>query len=433
MESSTLVALLSSISQLLLLLVLSPNPSTDSSSSSSPNHAFPAVHHFLSSQEIAATLSLLSLSRKRKRARLDSSSEPTPPAQLGLPRTPDSFKTSFRMASSTFEWLCSLLEPLLECRDPIGSPLNLSADLRLGIGLFRLATGANYPEISRQFRVSESVARFCSKQLCRVLCTNYRFWIEFPNRTELESVSLGFETHTGLPNCCGVIDCTRFKFVRNNGVDQEEVAAQIMVDANSRILSIVAGFRGNKGDARVLKSSTLYADIEGGKVLNSAPVSVNGVPVNQYLVGDEGYPLLPWLMVPFVDAMPGSNEEQFNAAHARMRLSGLRAIDSLKNWGVLSRPIREEMKMAVAYIGACSILHNGLLMREDYSAMSAGLDDYSVYDQSSQYHRDNSSLEESSIERKASVIRNALATKAKEFQESIFSTNSSSLASLQST
>lgn len=320
------------------------------------------------------------------------------------------------MTSSTFEWLCALLEPLLECRDPVGSPLNLSAELRLGIGLYRLATGANYPEISKQFGVSESVARFCSKQLCRVLCTNYRFWIEFPNPDEFESVSAAFETHTGLPNCCGVIDCTRFKIVTNNGL-HETIAAQIMVDSSSRILSIVAGFRGNKGDYRVLKSSTLYADIEQGKLLNLAPVNVNGVPVNQYLIGDEGYPLLPWLMVPFVDAMPASNEEQFNAAHTRMRLSGIRAIVSLRNWGVLSKPIREEMKMAVAYIGACSILHNGLMMREDYSAMSGGLDDY---DQSSQYYRDNTSLEENSIEKKASVIRSALATKAKQFQDSNF-------------
>ena len=225
----------------------------------------------------------------------------------------------------------------------------------------------------------------------------------------------------------------RFRVVGDNGVDDESVAAQIMVDASCRILSIVAGFRGSKSDEAVLKCSTLYADIERGELLDSEAVSVDGVPVNQYLVGGEGYPLLPWLMVPYVDAMPGSDEEQFNAAHNRMRLSGLRVVDSLKNWGVLRGPIREEIKMAVAYIGACSILHNGLLMREDYSAMSDGLDDYSLYDQGSRYYRDNASLEESSIERKASVIRNALATKAKEFQESIFSTNSSSLASLQST
>ncbi|XP_068321910.1 protein ALP1-like [Pyrus communis] len=420
MESATLVALLSSISQLIVLLLLSPN----SADSNSAANAFPIVNNFLSSHETAAALSLLTLSRKRKRTHFsERESEPDDhdsdhelgggdSVRLGLSRSPDSFRNCFRMTSSTFEWLCGLLEPLLECRDPVGSPLNLSADLRLGMGLFRLSTGSSYPEISKQFGVSEMVARFCAKQLCRVLCTNYRFWIEFPNPNELDSVSAAFETQTGLPNCCGVIDCTRFKIVRNGGVQEESIAAQIMVDSSSRILSIVAGFRGNKGDSRVLRSSTLYKDIEAGKLLNSPPASVNGVAVNQYLIGDGGYPLLPWLMVPFVDAVKGSPEEHFNAAHNAMRLSALRTIVSLKNWGVLSRPIQEEMKMAVAYIGACSILHNGLLRREDFSALCDGLDDHSLYDQSSQYYRDTS-LEENSIERKASVIRSALATKAK--------------------
>ncbi|BFG41849.1 hypothetical protein CerSpe_281240 [Prunus speciosa] len=423
MESSTLLALLSSISQLILLLLLSPN-STNSSSSCA--NVFPIAHSFLSSHEMAATLSLLTLSRKRKRTHLsERDSEPTDhdndqelgggdSVQLGLTRNPDSFRNCFRMTSSTFEWLCGLLEPLLECRDPVGLPLNLSAERRLGIGLFRLSTGSSYPEISKQFGVSEPVARFCAKQLCRVLCTNYRFWIEFPNPNELASVSAAFESQTGLPNCCGVIDCTRFKTVKNGGFHEESIAAQIMVDSSSRILSIVAGFRGNKGDSRVLKSSTLYKDIEAGRLLNSPPVNVDGVAVYQYLIGDEGYPLLPWLMVPFVDAANCSNEEHFNAAHNLMRLSALRTIVSLKSWGILSRPIQEEFKMAVAYIGACSILHNGLLRREDFSAM-CDVDDYSLYDQSSQYYRDTS-LEENSIERKASVIRTALAAKAKEFQ-----------------
>ncbi|MDV3195263.1 MAG: hypothetical protein Q8881_03365, partial [Sweet potato little leaf phytoplasma] len=127
---------------------------------------------------------------------------------------PDSFKTFFKMSSSSFEWLSGLLEPLLDCRDPIGSPLNLSAELRLGIGLLRLATGSDYSEIATRFGVTESATRFCARQLCRVLCTNFRFWVAFPNSSELGSVSEGFESLTGLPNCCGVMNCTRFKFVR---------------------------------------------------------------------------------------------------------------------------------------------------------------------------------------------------------------------------
>ncbi|XP_042496970.1 protein ALP1-like isoform X2 [Macadamia integrifolia] len=320
------------------------------------------------------------------------------------------------MTSSTFKWLSGLLEPLLECRDPVGSPLNLSPEIRLGVGLFRLATGSGYADISSRFGVSEATSRFCTKQLCRVLCTNFRFWVAFPSPSELQSVSAAFEAIGGIPNCCGVIDCTRFRVAREGNYQEDSVAAQIVVDSASRILSVVVGFHGDKGDSRVLKSSTFYRDVEEGKLLNSSPVFLKGVAVPQYLIGDGGYPLLPWLMVPIVDPVRTSSEEDFNVVHHLMRLPALRTIASLRNWGVLSRPIDEEFRTAVAYIGACSILHNVLLMREDYSALCDATDDFSSYDQCSQYYRDTTSLEENSIEQKASVIQNALSARAKEFR-----------------
>ncbi|XWS54785.1 hypothetical protein CRYUN_Cryun10bG0118900 [Craigia yunnanensis] len=428
MDPRKLSALLSSfVSQLLLLLLLFID-SNNSKDFVSDGNLFSVLNYLLSSQEIAATLSFVSVSRKRKRTHcLESDPEPIgedgdpelghrfgdDQVRLGLTRNPDSFNARFRMKSSTFEWLAGLLEPLLECRDPVGSPLNLSAELRLGIGLFRLATGSSYPEIAQRFGVSESVTRFCTKHLCRVLCTNFRFWVAFPSPEELKSVSLSFEQFTGLPNCCGVIDCTRFNIVNQNNGSIDSIAAQIVVDSSSRILSIVAGFKGDRDDSGVLKSSTLYKDIEEGRLLNSSPVLVNGVAISQYLVGDGGYTLLPWLMVPFVNVGPGSSERKFNVAHSAMRASALKTIASLKNWGILNKPMQEEVKAAVAVIGACSILHNVLLMREDDSALCERLGDYLVRDQSSQYYEE-ASLEENSIGKEASVIRDALATEARE-------------------
>ncbi|CAI0447221.1 unnamed protein product [Linum tenue] len=379
MESTKkLAALLCSLaSQLLALLLLlfpssSPHESANPSAASAAASSFlPLIHHFLSSQEIAAFLT--ASSRKRKRTQLpDIDSHPARDrrvseldrvAAVGT-RGVDSFRSAFKMSSSTFEWLCGLLEPLLECRDPIDSPLNLSPELRLGIGMFRLATGSGYAEIANRFGVTESAARFCSKQLSRVLCTNFRFWVGFPPPEELNSVSKDFLSLTGLPNCCGVIACTRFTLVGH-----ETLAVQLVVDSNSRILSIVAGFRGDKSDSQILKSTTLYKDIEERKALNSSPVIVEGVAVNQYLVGGRGYPLLPWLFVPFGDDEDESFEsrrekEMFNATVDWMRVSAARAIGSLRKWGVLSMPIGEDFKTAVGFVGACSILHNVLLMRE---------------------------------------------------------------------
>ncbi|KAK6159326.1 hypothetical protein DH2020_006640 [Rehmannia glutinosa] len=426
MNSRALAALLSSlISQLLILLLLLFPPSNaitnNTNSFSSPHQNFQAslfllLRHFLSTSDIAAaSLSFLSLSKKRKRAHSQDPDDPDddnePGSRLGrlgsvVPRNPDSFKQFFRMKASTFEWLCGLLEPLLDCRDPAGSPLNLPAETRLGIGLFRLATGADYTEISSRFGVSDADSKFCVKQLCRVLCTNYRFWVGFPSQTELDSVSTRFETLTGLPNCCGIISCTRFHVERTNGSDS--IAAQIVVDSSSRILIVIAGFRGNKTDLQILKSSSLCKDIEKGVLLNSQKhIAVNEVIVPQYLVGNGDYSLLPWLLVPFVDADRGSVEENFNNVHRLMRVSSLKAMASLRNWGVLSRFIDTEYKIAVACIGACSILHNMLIMREDYSAFCDELDDKVLDNQS------RASLEGNLTEDKAFVIRKALATRAK--------------------
>lgn len=226
-------------------------------------------------------------------------------------------------------------------------------------------------------------------------------------------MSAEFEKLVGLPNCCGIIDCARFKIKgsdslsRNSQPEEDSVAAQIVVDASSRILSITAGFRGKKSNLTVLNSSTLYKDIEKGVLLHTKTLYMNNVAVPQYLIGFGGYPLLPWLLVPCADPLGGSIEENFNNAVKILRGPMLKTIASLRGWGVLSRPIDAEFKFAVASIGACSILHNMLLSREDYSAFCDEVSDFTVDDQSS-----DCTLEEN-LDEKGSAIRSALASTVK--------------------
>lgn len=134
---------------------------------------------------------------------------------------------------------------------------------------------------------------------------------------------------------------------------------------------------------------------------------LNDAAFDQYLIGDSRYPLLPWLMVPYVDAIPGSVEADFNSALQVMRLPALRTVASLRNWGVLSRPVSEDVKMVVAYIGACSILHNGLLMREDFSALASGFEDSCT-------GNCNMLQEEEGVSSKALALRDELAKKLRD-------------------
>ncbi|XP_074561604.1 protein ANTAGONIST OF LIKE HETEROCHROMATIN PROTEIN 1-like [Curcuma longa] len=397
-EVAALVSFLVSQIPLLLLTLFPfahprPSFSTPFSPSAPQSSLLSLSLHLLSS---ASHIAAISPCRPRKRKRYQQDSEPHAAIALRR-RDPDHSLLCFRMKSTTFEWLCGLLDPLLDCRDPAGSSLRLSGPTRLAIALSRLASGAPYPELAARFGVPESTARFCTKHLCRVLCTNFRFWITFPSASELASVSAGFQAAGGgLPDCCGALACTRFEAFGGSAI-----AAQIVADSSSRITHFVAGLRGDHTNFMVLKSSSLYKDVQEGKLLGAT----------QYLVADGCYPLLPWLMVPFCDPAHGSSDENFNARHRSMRQPAIRVVQSMKNWGALSSLAEEEnAKMAVACIGTCAILHNVLLMRDDFSTLS-DIDD--------KWHTDlehsgkDPGLEDFAIESRASTLRSMLALRAR--------------------
>ncbi|KAG6761392.1 hypothetical protein POTOM_034607 [Populus tomentosa] len=91
---------------------------------------------------------------------------------------------------------------------------------------------------------------FCAKRLCSVSCTNWRSRVGFPSPTELVKRN----------------DC---KSASNDEVQDDSIAVQIVVDSSSRILSVVAGFRGDKDGSRILKPTTLCHDAEARRLLNS--------------------------------------------------------------------------------------------------------------------------------------------------------------------
>lgn len=65
--------------------------------------------------------------------------------------------------------------------------------------------------------------------------------------------------------------------------------------------------------------------------------------------------------------------------------------------------------MAVAYIGACSILHNSLLMREDFSALASEFEDCN------QGFCNAAAFEGEAVSSVALALRDNLANMAKEF------------------
>ncbi|CAL5036969.1 unnamed protein product [Urochloa decumbens] len=314
---------------------------------------------------------------------------PPPPAPVALPLPPtslDHYPLAFRVSAPTFNFLSGLLDPLLS--DPSLPP----SPVLLALALARLASGLPYPALAARFGVPPSAPRAASRRLRRVLLANFRFWLAFPSDPSSGAYS------APLPSCRGALCCARFDGPGG------PLAAQLVAGASSRVLSLAAGFRGDRTDIEVLRLSSLYQEVEQGRVLEPG----------QYLVGDGGgYPLLPWLMVPFRGpVVPGSPEAAFNSAHRAMCRPVRRAVRSLMGWGAISRLHEEESpRAAVACIGTCAMLHNVLLTREDYSALAPdeAEAESDLGEVQSQGDGTGAGSEGFEVDTRASVLRSALA------------------------
>ena len=87
-----------------------------------------------------------------------------------------------------------------------------------------------------------------------------------------------------------------------------------------------------------------------------------------YILGDGGYPNLPWLVTVFPghDTNLPSAQRRFNFAHSSARNVIERAFGRLKGrWRILMSKLRHKVEFVPAIIMACVILHNWLISKSD--------------------------------------------------------------------
>lgn len=82
---------------------------------------------------------------------------------------------------------------------------------------------------------------------------------------------------------------------------------------------------------------------------------------HEWLLGDSGYPLEPWLLTPFSHPVNGSLESRYNTKFNSARSVVERAIGMLKGrWRCLckQRMLHYKPTTSSKIINACSVLHN---------------------------------------------------------------------------
>ncbi|KAK3232231.1 hypothetical protein Dsin_004112 [Dipteronia sinensis] len=143
---------------------------------------------------------------------------------------------------------------------------------------------------------------------------------------------------------------------------------QAIVDPEMRFRDIITGWPGSLNDALVLKSSGFFKLAEEGKRLNGKKLQLSeGTELREYIVGDTGFPLLPWLLTPYHGKGLSDNQAEFNKRHSATRMVAQMALARLKEvWriihGVMWMPDKNRLPRIVL---VCCLLHNIIIDMED--------------------------------------------------------------------
>ncbi|GAB2234072.1 hypothetical protein Droror1_Dr00003309 [Drosera rotundifolia] len=328
----------------------------------------------------------------------------------------DRFESIFKISRKTFDYICSLVKEDIMAKPGNYSYSNgrpLAVNDQVAIALRRLSSGDSLLNIGDAFGVSHSAVSQVTWRFVEIMEERGLHHIQWPKEAEMTEIKSKFEKIRGFPNCCGAIDTTHIAMclpmadpATKVWCDREKnhsMLLQAIVDPNMKFLDIVTGWPGKMSDSSVLESSSFFHLVEKGERLGGKKMDLcHGSEVGEYIIGDSGFPLLPWLITPYPGKDLQESKVEFNKRHFATRMVSQRALTRLKEmWkiihGVMWRPDKHKLPRIVL---VCCLLHNIVIEMED-----------DVQDEMSlSYHHDSGYRQQvsESIDKSASALRDNL-------------------------
>ncbi|CAI9105310.1 OLC1v1004207C2 [Oldenlandia corymbosa var. corymbosa] len=297
------------------------------------------------------------------------------------PRDLDLFQVMFNMSRRTFEYVCSIVrEAMIPNPDfsfSDGRPMTLYD--QVAVALRRLSSGGSLNHIGASIGVHPYVVSKVTWTFVQAMETKGRVHLSWPrSHQELTTVKSKFEHLYGLPNCCGSVDVTHILLMLSRSepgvqiwldhIDNHSMLLMSIVDSDLRFMEILVGFPGILPDSLVLQNSKCFHLCQNGDRLNGEKLDLSeNAEMQEYIIGDSGFPLLPWLMTPYQGMNLQQSQAGFNrhlmAAHDVSQKAFLRLKQVWKMIdGVMWKPDKHKLPR---YIFVCCILHNIIIDMED--------------------------------------------------------------------
>ncbi|TXG73999.1 hypothetical protein EZV62_002578 [Acer yangbiense] len=312
----------------------------------------------------------------------------------------DKYKSVFKISRKTFDYICSLVEENMTVKSggiSFSNGKNLSFQDQVAIALRRLSSGESLMAIGDSCGLHHSTVSQVTWRFVEAMEETGLQHLHWPSsESEMAEIKSKFEKILGLPNCCGVIDTTHIMMclptsdpTSNAWLDSEKnhsMVLQAIVDPDMRFRDIVTGWPGKMEDWLIFQSSNFSKLCDKGERLNGKDIELSeGSEVREYIIGDSGYSLLPYLMTPYQGKELPELRTEFNKRLSATQMVAQRALARLKDmWkiiqGVMWRPDKHKLPRIIL---VCCLLHNIVIDLEDDVQDEMPLS----YDHDSGYHQ----------------------------------------------
>ncbi|XP_028394424.1 protein ALP1-like [Dendronephthya gigantea] len=247
------------------------------------------------------------------------------------------FKKRLRINRDTFHFLLGDIRSKLVRTPTRFKPRPIPPHTRLAICLYRLAHGCTFSTLGDLFGVAESTASVIFNEVCKILVsTFYDKYVYLPrNQSEWKEELRNFLENWEFP-CVGAWDgfhvyvSTKlknyFSFKK-----RYSVSSMGFVAADKRFYWAAVGAPGSTHDSRLLRSCTLFHEIQQGHVFPKASLRTNDygdIPITT--VGDSAFPRYPWLMKPYNENTRDPIKRYFNKRLCSARVVTEHAYGMLK-------------------------------------------------------------------------------------------------------
>ncbi|CAN7974782.1 unnamed protein product [Ixodes persulcatus] len=286
---------------------------------------------------------------------------------------PQYFYDYMRMLPATFDRLLSLVENSIRRRDTNWREC-IPARTRLEITLRFLASGDSQRSLSYAFQVARSTVSEMIAETSQAIWDNLKDDYVGCPRTPEEwmNIARGFLQHRNVPNCIGNIDGKHVTVEApcNSGSENFNYKGAFskillaMCDSAYKFLYVDVGRCGGESDGGVFRRCDLSGALESQQLGVPEPAMLPGGNVTpSVILGDEAFPLKPYLMRPYPKRFITSDAERIY----NYRLSrGRRVIENAfgiltSRWRILRRRFKATDENVNRYVLAPIALHNVLM------------------------------------------------------------------------